>query len=82
MQGGRFILMRNPEDYPILLSRSLAEEMTGINVRELDKLRKSGSIRCYTTLGGQSRFHKDSLLQYIESKSTSQCSQKTPDETN
>jgi predicted site-specific integrase-resolvase len=62
--------MRNPDEYPILLSRSLAEQLTGIDVRELDKLRKNGIIRCYTTLGGQHRFHKSSLLQYIETKST------------
>ena len=61
--------MKNPADYPILLSRSLAEQLTGIDVRELDKLRKLGIIRCYTTLGGQHRFHKDSLLQYIETQS-------------
>lgn len=58
-----------PEDYPMLLSRSMAERLTGIDVRELDKLRKSGQIRCYTTLGGQYRFHKSSLLQYIEKQS-------------
>ena len=57
-----------PEDYPMLLSRSAAKRLTGIDVRELDKLRKTGQIRCYTTLGGQHRFHKSSLLQYIESK--------------
>lgn len=57
------------EDYPMLLSRSAAKRLTGIDVRELDKLRKSGQIRCYTTLGGQHRFHKSSLLQYIELKS-------------
>lgn len=62
--------MRNPDEYPILLSRSLAEQLTGIDVRELDKLRKNGIIRCYKTLGGQHRFHKSSLLQYIETKST------------
>jgi predicted site-specific integrase-resolvase len=74
--------MRNQDDYPILLSRSLAEQLTGIDVRELDKLRKSGTIRCYTTIGGQHRFHKSSLLQYIESKSTPQCSPETPEKTN
>jgi predicted site-specific integrase-resolvase len=58
-----------PEEYPMLLSRSAAKRMSGIDVRELDKLRKSGQIRCYTTLGGQHRFHKSSLLQYIESQS-------------
>lgn len=56
-----------PEDYPMLLSRSMAERLTGIDVRELDKLRKTGQVRCYTTIGGQHRFHKSSLLQYIES---------------
>jgi len=61
--------MANPNDYPMLLSRSLAERLTGIDVRELDKLRKMGSVRCYTTSGGQHRFHKTSLLQYIESNS-------------
>jgi hypothetical protein len=55
-----------PEEYPMLLSRSAAKRMTGIDVRELDKLRKTGQIRCYTTLGGQHRFHKSSLLQYID----------------
>lgn len=67
--------MRNPNDYPMLLSRKAAEELTGIDVRELDKLRKLGSLRCYTTLGGQHRFHKTSLLNYIESKSNTQCNQ-------
>lgn len=57
-----------PDEYPMLLSRSAAKRLTGIDVRELDKLRKTGQIRCYNTLGGQHRFHKSSLLQYIESK--------------
>lgn len=62
--------MRNPDEYPMLLSRSMAEQLTGIDVRELDKLRKTGQVRCYTTIGGQHRFHKSSLLQYIETNST------------
>lgn len=62
--------MKRLEDYPMLLSRSMAEELTGIDVRELDKLRKTGQVRCYTTIGGQYRFHKSSLLQYIETNST------------
>jgi hypothetical protein len=74
--------MKNTDEYPMLLSRSMAERLTGIDVRELDKLRKSGSIRCYTTLGGQHRFHKASLLSYIESKSPTLCSTETPNETN
>lgn len=74
--------MRKPEDYPILLSRSSAERLTGIDVRELDKLRKTGQVRCYTTIGGQHRFHKASLLQYIENQSTSQCTLKTQEKTN
>lgn len=69
--------MRNPDDYPMLLSRSMSEQLTGIDVRELDKLRKSGILRCYTTLGGQHRFHKSSLLTYIESKSNQLCSPET-----
>jgi hypothetical protein len=82
MQGGRLVLMESPDNYPMLLSRSTAERLTGIDVRELDKLRKSGIIRCYTTLGGQHRFHKSSLLQYIESKSYPVCSTETPSVTN
>jgi hypothetical protein len=74
--------MKNPDDYPMLLSRSTAERLTGIDVRELDKLRKSGILRCYTTLGGQHRFHKSSLLSYIESKSSPLCSTETPVKTN
>jgi hypothetical protein len=60
---------KDPKDYPIVLSRSLAEEMTGIDVRELDILRKKGLVRCFKTIGGQYRFHKQSLIQYIEAKS-------------
>jgi len=74
--------MKNPDDYPMLLSRSAAERLTGIDVRELDKLRKSGILRCYTTIGGQYRFHKASLLQHIESKSNNQCFPETPEKTN
>lgn len=74
--------MKNPDDYPMLLSRSAAERLTGIDVRELDKLRKSGILRCYTTLGGQHRFHKSSLLSYIESKSSPLCSTETQTKTN
>jgi hypothetical protein len=74
--------MLNPDEYPMLLSRSSAERLTGIDVRELDKLRKSGILRCYTTLGGQFRFHKSSLLSYIESKSSPLCSTETPVKTN
>jgi hypothetical protein len=74
--------MRNPDDYPMLLSRGAAEELTGIDVRELDKLRKLGILRCYTTLGGQHRFHKTSLLTYIENKSTKQCQPQTLEKTN
>jgi hypothetical protein len=68
----------NSDSYPMLLSRSAAKRMTGIDVRELDKLRKNGIIRCYTTLGGQHRFHKASLLQYIESKSNNNVRHEQP----
>lgn len=61
---------KDPKDYPIVLSRSLAEDLTGIDVRELDNLRKKGLVRCFKTLGGQYRFHKASLIEYIESQST------------
>ncbi len=74
--------MRKTDDYPILLSRSMAEHLTGIDVRELDKLRKTGQVRCYTTIGGQHRFHKSSLLLYIEKQSTPQCFPETPEKTN
>lgn len=53
----------------MLLSRSLAERMTGIDVRELDNLRKQGLVKCFRTIGGQFRFHKASLIEYIEANS-------------
>lgn len=63
-------MLKDAKDYPMLLSRSLAERLTGIDVRELDSLRKQGLVKCFRTLGGQYRFHKSSLLQYIETNST------------
>lgn len=62
-------MLKDAKDYPMLLSRSLAEKMTGIDVRELDALRKQGLVRCFRTIGGQFRFHKTSLMQYIEAHS-------------
>jgi hypothetical protein len=64
----------NPEEtrfltnlkWPILLTKNMASEMTGLDAQYLDKLRKLGLVKVYRTLGGQNRFHRDSLVRHIE----------------
>ena len=51
--------------YPLLLTRSLAEEMTGMEGQYLDQLRKLGLVKVYKTIGGHFRFHRDSLIHHI-----------------
>lgn len=51
--------------YPLLLTRSMAESMTGLEGQYLDMLRKKGDIKVYKTFGGHFRFHRDSLINHI-----------------
>ena len=53
-------------EYPPLLTRGQAAEITGMNKRYLDKLRKSGTLRVYKMLGGnEHRFYRDDLLKHF-----------------
>lgn len=56
--------------YPLLLTRSLAETMTGLEGQYLDSLRKSGLVSVYRTKGGHYRFHRDSLINHINQNLT------------
>jgi hypothetical protein len=51
--------------FPLLLTRSMAENMTGLEGQYLDSLRKSGKVMVYKTKGGHYRFHRDSLITHI-----------------
>jgi hypothetical protein len=51
--------------YPLLLTRSMAETMTGLEGQYLDSLRKSGTVKVYKTKGGHYRFYRDSLITHI-----------------
>ena len=51
--------------YPLLLTRSMAETMTGLEGQYLDSLRKSGAVKVYKTKGGHYRFYRDSLITHI-----------------
>jgi hypothetical protein len=51
--------------YPLLLTRSIAESMTGLEGQYLDSLRKSGAVKVYKTKGGHYRFYRDSLITHI-----------------
>ena len=62
-QEGRHILIE--VKYPLLLTRSLAEEMTGMEGQYLDQLRKLNLVKVYKTVGGHFRFHRDSLINHI-----------------
>ena len=53
-------------EYSPLLTRGQAAEMTGMNKRYLDKLRKSGAVRVYKMVGGvEHRFYRDDLLKHF-----------------
>lgn len=54
-------------EYPRLLSRTLAAEMVGMSARYIDRLRLSGELRVYTTMGGgKSMFFRDDLIRHFK----------------
>ena len=55
----------SPSDYPILLTRKQAAELTGLDERYFDRLRRAGRIRSYKTLGGLHRLYRDEVLEHI-----------------
>lgn len=63
-EGKRTLIEGN---YPLLLTRALAEKMTGMEGQYLDRLRKLKLVRVYKTVGGHYRFHRDSLINHIQS---------------
>lgn len=50
---------------PLLLSLSQAAEMTGLNRKYIQKLRRAGVIKVYVTLGGRHKYHRDDLLKHV-----------------
>ena len=53
-------------EHPPLLTRSQAAELTGMNAKYLDSLRRKGVVRVYTMLCGTShRFYRDDLLEHL-----------------
>jgi len=52
-------------DYPILLNRKQAAELTGLSERYFDLLRRDGKLRTYRTDGGLHRFYRDEVLAHI-----------------
>lgn len=51
---------------PPLLSRQAASEMTGLDERYLDKLRRLHKVRTYLMLGGGKHlFYRDELLEHL-----------------
>ena len=54
------------EEYPPMLTRSQAAELTGLSAKYLDKLRLNNAVRVYTLVGGsQHRFYRDELLEHV-----------------
>tara|TARA_Y100001973_G_C5178512_1_gene323488 strand:- start:1299 stop:1502 length:204 start_codon:yes stop_codon:yes gene_type:complete len=54
------------KEYPPLLTRMQAAELTGMNKRYLDKLRYAGILRVYKMLGGREhRYYRDDLLKHF-----------------
>jgi excisionase family DNA binding protein len=61
-------------NYPPLLSRKAASEMTGLSPRYFDRLRREGKLGTYKTIGGHHRFYRDEILKHISQNE----SQKNP----
>lgn len=70
-------------NYPPLLSRKAASQMTGLSPRYFDRLRKEGKLGTYRTIGGQHRFYRDEILKHISTneaqKNTLELADNRPD---
>jgi len=54
------------QEYPPLLTRGQAAELTGMSKRYLDKLRNAGTLRVYKMLGGrEQRYYRDDLAKHF-----------------
>ena len=53
------------KDYPILITRKQASELTGLDEKYFDRLRHEERLRTYRTLGGLHRFYRDEVLEHI-----------------
>lgn len=60
------------KEYPILINRKQASEMTGLSERYFDQLRRGGKLRVYRTDGGLHRFYRDEVLTHIGANFTAQ----------
>jgi excisionase family DNA binding protein len=54
-----------PSDYPLLLNRKQASQLTGLDEKYFDRLRHAGTLRTYVTAGGLHRFYRDEVLAHI-----------------
>jgi excisionase family DNA binding protein len=53
------------KDYPLLITRKQAAELTGLDEKYFDRLRRREVLRTYRTLGGLHRFYRDEVLEHI-----------------
>lgn len=58
-------------NYPPLLSRKAASQMTGLSPRYFDRLRREGKLSTYKTIGNQNRFYRDEILKHISTNESS-----------
>lgn len=61
--------MEIPKETPPLLRLADASRVFNLSKSTLIRLRISGKIKTFKTVGGQHMFHRDSLLEYIKSNS-------------
>ncbi len=54
------------EEYPRLMGRTMAAEMTGMSPKYFDTLRKGGVLKIYKTIGGgKSFFFRDEVAKHF-----------------
>lgn len=52
-------------NFPLLLTRKQASQLTGLDEKYFDRLRIEGRVRTYRTLGGLHRFYRHEILAHI-----------------
>jgi excisionase family DNA binding protein len=56
------------KEFPPLITRKQARQLTGLSEKYFDRLRIAGELRTFKTLGGLHRFYRDEVLQYVNQK--------------
>jgi len=69
LSGEALTKMELPKDTPPLLRLADAARLLNISKSTILRLRRSGRIKTFRTLGGQHMIYRDSIVEYIKQNS-------------